>query len=64
MNSGSIAAVADFFVVASGAGIRKRNVIYVIIPPILYAIYAVLLVFLLIVGYIYLLIANIKRKNK
>ncbi len=105
-----VAAVADFFVVASGAGIRKRNVIYVIIPPILYAIYAgigyvrkwdfamglnypyfflnlgspagafgftkempymgtawwiaVLLVFLVIVGYVYLLIADIGRKNK
>ena len=34
------AAVFDFFVVASGAGIKKKNVIYVIIPPMLYAIYA------------------------
>lgn len=35
-----IAAVVDFFVVACGENIRKRNVVYVIIPPILYAIYA------------------------
>ena len=35
-----IAAVADFFVVVSGREIRKVNVIYVIIPPLLYAIYA------------------------
>ena len=34
------AAVADFFVTASGAGIKRRNVIWVIIPPMLYAIYA------------------------
>ncbi|MCR4946021.1 MAG: Pr6Pr family membrane protein, partial [Lachnospiraceae bacterium] len=35
-----VTAVADFFVTAPGAGIRKRNVFYVIIPPLLYAIYA------------------------
>ena len=35
-----IAAIADFFVISSGAEIKKRNVIYVIIPPLLYAIYA------------------------
>ena len=35
-----IAAVADFFVTASGVGIKKRNVFFVIIPPLLYAIYA------------------------
>ena len=28
-----IAAVADFFVVCSGAGIKKRNVFFVILPP-------------------------------
>ena len=35
-----VTAVADFFVTVPGAGIRKRNVFYVIIPPLLYAIYA------------------------
>ena len=35
-----VAAVADFFVAVSGAGIRKRNVLYVLIPPLLYVIYA------------------------
>ena len=35
-----LAAVADFFVVASGAEIRKRNVVFVIIPPLLYTVYA------------------------
>ena len=35
-----IAAVADFLIVAYGEDIRKKNVIYVIIPPVLYAIYA------------------------
>lgn len=35
-----IAAVADFFVVCSGAGIKKRNVFFVILPPIAYAVYA------------------------
>ena len=34
------AAVADFFVAASGAGIRKKSVVYVLIPPLLYVIYA------------------------
>ncbi|MBO6094306.1 MAG: Pr6Pr family membrane protein [Oscillospiraceae bacterium] len=34
------AAVADFFVIASGAGIKRKNAVYVIIPPLLYAIYA------------------------
>ena len=34
------AAVADFFVSASGAGIKRKNVIWVIIPPLLYVIYA------------------------
>ncbi len=35
-----LAAVADFFVTVSGAEIKRRNVIYVIIPPLLYAVYA------------------------
>ena len=35
-----IAAIADFFVAASGAGLKRRSVIWVIIPPMLYAIYA------------------------
>ncbi len=35
-----VVAVLDFFVIAPGAGIEKKNVIYVIIPPLLYAIYA------------------------
>ena len=35
-----VAAVADFFVAVSGAEIKRRNVIYVIVPPLLYAIYA------------------------
>ncbi len=35
-----VAAVADYFVAASGAGTKRKNVIYVIIPPLLYAIYA------------------------
>ena len=35
-----IAAVVDFFVAASGAGLKRRSVIWVIIPPMLYAIYA------------------------
>ena len=105
-----IAAVADFLIVAYGEDIRKKNVIYVIIPPVLYAIYAAigyvrgwdfalginypyfflnwgspagafgftkempymgtawwilaLLVFLIIVGCCYLMIINIKRKNR
>lgn len=35
-----LAAILDFFIVAPGAGIQKKNVFYVIIPPVLYAIYA------------------------
>ena len=35
-----VAAVADFFVSAPGTGIKRKNVLYVIIPPLLYAIYA------------------------
>ena len=35
-----VVAVIDFFVVAPVARISKKNVIFVIIPPILYAIYA------------------------
>lgn len=35
-----VVSVLDFFVIAPGAGISRKNVIYVIIPPILYAIYA------------------------
>ncbi len=35
-----VCAVADFFVTDSGAGMSKRNVVYVIIPPALYSIYA------------------------
>ncbi len=35
-----VAAIADFFVVTGAEDIRRRDVIYVIIPPILYAIYA------------------------
>ena len=35
-----LAAVADFFLVMPGTEIRRRNVIYVIVPPLLYAIYA------------------------
>ena len=34
------AAVADFFVVASGVHIRRKNVLWVIVPPVLYVIYA------------------------
>ena len=34
------AAVADFFVAASGSGIKRKSVVYVIIPPLLYAVYA------------------------
>ena len=33
-------AIADFFVIASTTQIKYRNVFYVIIPPLLYAIYA------------------------
>lgn len=35
-----IAAVVDFFVVSHVGSLKKKDVIYVIIPPILYAIYA------------------------
>ena len=35
-----LAAVADFFVAASGAEIKRRSVAYVVIPPLMYAIYA------------------------
>lgn len=32
--------VIDFFLTCSSAGLKKRHVIYVLIPPLLYAIYA------------------------
>ena len=32
--------VIDFFLICSGAGLKKKNVVFVIIPPMLYAIYA------------------------
>ena len=35
-----VAAIADFFVIASGSGIGKKDVVYVTIPPLLYVIYA------------------------
>ncbi|MCR5283303.1 MAG: Pr6Pr family membrane protein [Lachnospiraceae bacterium] len=35
-----VLSVVDFFVVSAGVGMKKRNVFFVIIPPILYAIYA------------------------
>lgn len=35
-----VAAVADYFVSASGAPVRKRSVWFVLIPPFLYVIYA------------------------
>lgn len=35
-----LAAVIDFFVIAPTANIKRRNVFFVIIPPILYAVYA------------------------
>ena len=35
-----ISSVVDFFIVASTTKINKVNIIYVIIPPLLYAIYA------------------------
>ena len=35
-----LTAVADFFVVVSGAEIKRKSVIYVIILPLLYAVYA------------------------
>lgn len=34
------AAAADFFVVASGVHIRRKSVFWVIVPPVLYVIYA------------------------
>ena len=34
-----VAAVVDFFMVSAIAGIKRRNVIYAVIPPVLYAIY-------------------------
>lgn len=34
------AAIADFFVIASGSGLRRKDVVYVTIPPLLYVIYA------------------------
>ena len=34
------AAVADFFVTAPAARIKRKNVIYVVVPPLLYAAYA------------------------
>ncbi len=103
-----LAAVADFFVVSTAFEIRRINTLFVIIPPILYAIYAgigyvlkwefyegvyypyfflnwgspagafgftgglpymgtvwwilMLLVFLLVIGYIYLFIADLIRR--
>ena len=35
-----VVAVADYFVAESGIRIRRKNAVYVIIPPLLYAIYA------------------------
>ena len=35
-----LAAVADFFVIAAGAGIPKKSIIWVLLPPLLYVIYA------------------------
>jgi hypothetical protein len=104
-----VVAVADFFVMSNTVRIEKINVLYVIIPPILYAIYAgigyvqdwqfveginypyfflnwgsragvfgftnelpfmgtawwilALLLFLILVGYIYLVIADVIRKE-
>ena len=34
------AAIADYFVIASGSSLRKKDVVYVTIPPLLYVIYA------------------------
>ncbi|MBR2780210.1 MAG: Pr6Pr family membrane protein [Eubacteriaceae bacterium] len=34
------AAVADFFVTASGSRIGRKNVVWVLVPPMLYAVYA------------------------
>ncbi len=33
-------AIADFFVAASGSGIRRKSVAWVVVPPLLYVIYA------------------------
>ena len=35
-----VAAVVDFFAVSGAAGIKRKNVIFAIVPPLLYAIYA------------------------
>ena len=35
-----VAAIADYFVTASGSGIKREKVVYVVVPPMLYAIYA------------------------
>ena len=35
-----VAAVADFFVVAPGARIKRKSVMYVLVPPFLYVVYA------------------------
>ncbi len=35
-----MAAIADYFVAASGSGTKSKNVICVVVPPMLYAIYA------------------------
>ena len=35
-----VAAVVDFFAVSAAAGIKRKNVIFAIVPPLLYAIYA------------------------
>ncbi len=105
-----IAAVADFFATSSVTSVKKSNALYVIIPPILYAIYAgigyvnnwqfaeginypyfflnwgskagafgftnelpfmgcawwilLLLIFLVIIGYAYLAIADLIRKKR
>ena len=105
-----IAAVADFFATSSVTSVKKTNALYVIIPPILYAIYAgigyvnnwqfaeginypyfflnwgskagafgftnelpfmgcawwilLLLIFLVIIGYAYLAIADLIRKKR
>ena len=35
-----VAAVMDFFMTASGAEIKRKNLFYIVIPPLLYVIYA------------------------
>ena len=35
-----VAAVADYFVLLAGAGLKKRTVFFVLIPPFLYVVYA------------------------